>query len=214
MPTVTDYVSILAGNYLQPLATLVERLVAKPREGLPGIKANEYETDWSVSSILLAMVMFESWIGRVRIDLGATAPTPTRAPAFYDALRAQHVGLLDVTEAFVLRDVIAHNHIWNVAFEWDPQDGHRLLGLNHVEGGDNKFKAVADLSTGLSRTHNLHLMPGLIDRTDVKKILDLVVGAMTALCDAGLLMRQALTGHAIIGTKGQRVTLAEIAALI
>ena len=82
MPRVTEYVSILAGNYLQPLATLVDRLVSEQREGLPGIKANEYETDWSVSSILLAVVMFESWLGRVRFDLGANAPQETRTLVF------------------------------------------------------------------------------------------------------------------------------------
>ena len=46
----TEFVSILAGNYMQPLGVLIERLVAKPREGLPSIKANEHETDWAISS--------------------------------------------------------------------------------------------------------------------------------------------------------------------
>lgn len=56
-------------------------------------------------------------------------------------------------------------------------------------------------------------MPGLIDRTDVKKTLNLVVDALTKLCQAKLLMKQALTNVAV-GPKGQHVTLTDIAALI
>lgn len=209
---VDDYVTILASNYLQPLATLIERLVAKEREGLPGIKANSYEVDWSITSILLAVVMFESWLARVRMDLGAGGPKRYKALEFYNELRTQHGALPDVTEAFVLRDVIAHNHVWNVEFEWDDEE-HRLRGLNHVAGGDSKFDVVVDQATGVSKTHSLHLVPSLIDRTDVKKVLELIISAMTAMRDAKLLMPQALTGNAVIA-KGQRVTLQEIAALI
>jgi len=209
---VSDFVTILAGNYLQPLATLVERLVARQREGLPGIKANEAEIDWSVTSILIAVVMFESWLGRVRLDLGASAPKQYKALAFYDELRAQDASLPDVTEAFVIRDVIAHNHIWEVEFEW-ADSGHTLRSLNHAKGGDAKFNSVVDIATGLSKGLGLHLVPDLIDRSDVKKVLELIIRAMTALRDAKLLMPQALNGHAVIAD-GKRVTLAEIAALI
>src|SRR5690242_17291072 len=209
--TVNDYVSIIATNYLQPLATLIERLVANDREGLPGIKSNEHEVGWSVSTILLAVVMFESWLGWTRLHK-AHGTQQFQALAFYDELRAAHQALPDMTEVFVMRDVIAHNHIWNVQFEWDETE-HRLLGLNQVAGGDRKFRNVVDSATGISRTLGLHLVPTLVDRSDVKKVLDQIIGAMTALCAADLLLPQALKGNAIIGTKGQRVTLFEIAAL-
>jgi len=94
-------------------------LVAKRRDGLPGIKANDHETDWAISSILIAVVMFEGWLMRVRYDLGAAnAPNKPQALAFYDALR-QTYPLPDVTEAFVMREIVAHNHLWTVTFAWD-----------------------------------------------------------------------------------------------
>ena len=143
----TELVSILAGNYMQPLGLLIERLVAKQREGLPGIKANEHETDWAISSILIAVVMFEGWLMRVRYDLGANAPNEHQALAFYTALQQRYL-LPDVTEAFVMRDIVAHNHLWGTTFAWN-ETGHQHIGSSFKIGGDKKFRQVVDLNTGL-----------------------------------------------------------------
>lgn len=197
----TEFVSILAGNYMQPLGVLIERLVAKPREGLDGIKANEHETDWAISAILIAVVMFEGWLMRVRYDLGATAPNERQALDFYQALQKQHP-LPDVTEAFVMRDIVAHNHLWSVTFAWDDS-GHQLLGSNLKTGGDKKFREVVDLNTGLTKGHQLHANPKLIDRTDVKKVLKIILAAMQALEHHNLLMIQALKTPAWLFSGGK-----------
>jgi hypothetical protein len=186
----TEFVSILAGNYMQPLGMLIERLVAKPREGLPGIKVNEHETDWAISSILIAVVMFEGWLMRVRYDLGAAAPNEHQALALYIALQ-QTYSLPDVTEAFVMRDIVAHNHLWSVTFAWGDSS-HQFIGSNLKTGGDKKFRQVVDLNTGLTKGHQLHANPKLIDRTDVKKVLKIILAAMQALEQHKLLMVQAL----------------------
>jgi hypothetical protein len=200
----TDYITILAGNYMQPLGMLIERLVAKRREGLQGIKANEHETDWAISSILIAVVMFEGWLMRVRYDLGATAPAETRAPEFYEALRKTY-SLPDVTEAFVMRDIVAHNHLWTVTFAWDDC-GHQLVDSNLMTGGDKKYKRVVDSITGLTIGHQLHANPKLIDRTDVKKVLQIILAAMQALEREQLLMPQALKTPAWLYPGGKEVS--------
>lgn len=200
----TDYITILAGNYMQPLGILIERLVAKRREGLKDIKANEHETDWAISSILIAVVMFEGWLMRVRYDLGANAPNEHQALAFYDALR-QTYPLPDVTEAFVMRDIVAHSHLWTVTFAWDDS-GHSLVGSNLMTGGDKKYKRVVDSTTGLTIGHQLHANPKLIDRTDVKKVLQIILEAMQALEREQLLMPQALKTPAWLYPGGKVVS--------
>lgn len=199
----SEYISILAGNYMQPLGVLIERLVAKPREGLDGIKANEHETDWAISAILIAVVMFDGWLMRVRYDLGATAPNERQALSFYKTLQQQH-SLPDVTEAFVMRDIVAHNHLWNVTFAWD-ESGHQLADAKKVFGGDPKFDQVVDISTRRTRGHHMHVQPKLIDRYDVKKVLQIILDAMQALERASLLMPQALRTTAWLLPAGQAV---------
>ena len=215
----TEFVSILAGNYMQPLGVLIERLVAKPREGLDGIKVNERETDWAISAILIAVVMFEGWLMRVRYDLGASAPNERQALDFYQALQTQYP-LPEVTEAFVMRDIVAHNHLWSVTFTWDDS-GHQLVGSNLMTGGDKKYRQVVDSGTGLTKGHQLHVNPKLIDRSDVKKVLQIILDAMQALERAGLLMPQALRTPAWLLPAGQPThrgttahTLADLIALI
>lgn len=198
----TEFVSILAGNYMQPLGVLVERLVAKPRQGLPGIKANEHETDWAISAILIAVVMFEGWLMRVRYDLGATTPNdPDKALSFYNTLRQPH-SLPDVTEAFVMRDIVAHNHLWSVTFSWDDS-GHQLVDSNKMTGGDGKYRQVVDPATGLTRGNQFHVNPKLIDRSDVRKVLQIILDAMQALERTSLLMPQALRTPAWLLPDGQ-----------
>lgn len=215
----TEFVSILAGNYMQPLGVLIERLVAKPREGLDGIKANEHETDWAISAILIAVVMFEGWLMRVRYDLGATAPNERQALDFYQALQKQHP-LPDVTEAFVMRDIVAHNHLWSVTFAWDDS-GHQLVGSNLMTGGDKKYRQVVDPGTGRTKGHQLHANPKLIDRSDVKKVLQIILDAMQALTREQLLMAPALHTKAWLLPSGRprhqgtvAHTLADLIALI
>lgn len=74
----TDYVTVLAGNYMQPLGLMIEKLVSQHRQGLPSIKANEHETDWAISAILIAVVMFEGWLMRVRYEMVPKPPTNIR----------------------------------------------------------------------------------------------------------------------------------------
>jgi hypothetical protein len=97
-----DIVSITAGSYMQPLGLMIKKLTEKSREGVPG-EANEFETSWALPSILLAVVMFEGWMVRVRYDLDDKAPTDKKtnnALGLYNHLRKHHP-LPDVTEAFV-----------------------------------------------------------------------------------------------------------------
>src|ERR1700676_1452334 len=113
----TSYESVIAGNFVQPLTTLISKLVAKKREGVQG-KSNEYELDWSLSTILLTVVMFESYLGWVQRHGNAKVQANSSAYKFYEALQSTYPNALpDVTEAFIMRDIIAHNHIWSVDFE-------------------------------------------------------------------------------------------------
>lgn len=212
MPTKTEYCSVIAGNYFRPLLLLLEKLVEREREGLEGIIANQFETDWSISAILIDAVMLECWLGWVRFHKDVQAPETRSALRFYRYLQTQHEGMLpDIDEIFVIRDVVAHNHIWNIDYEWGD-DGTTLRSLTHVEGGDRKFLEALTFESGTSVEMALHLIPSIIDRTDVFKVVCRTVNAMIGLVDLNLLLPQSLTDQG--GFKGRRITLRDLPSML
>lgn len=207
----SDYVTILAGHFLQPLTTVVAKLLEREREGIPGVQANNIEVDWSVSAILLAATMFESWLGRVRLDQGRTVAAPTIGSQYYAELRRAHATLPDLDELFVLRNAIAHNHIWNVEFEWGAAAVGALPVLRHLDGGNGGFRNVVDFDAGLTLTHSFHVVPNLIDRTDLSKVLTQIVAALQQLVALRLLQPNVLNHVAIFGADGARMNLVQLA---
>jgi hypothetical protein len=201
---ITSYDSVIAGNFVQPLVTLVANLVAKKREGVPG-KSNEHELDWSLPTILLTVVMFESYLGWVQRHGNTGVPPESSAYKFYEALRDKHPkSLPDVTEAFIMRDMIAHNHVWSVDFEWG--ESPKVLSIKHVVGGDRKWEQSIDIGKGMTAS-GLHVIPTMVDRQDVKGVLQMVVGAMESLIAIGALLPQALTSVGVWPGDWRRIAL-------
>lgn len=208
-----QYNSIIAGNFMQPLALLVERLVSKHRPGIEG-KANEHETDWTISSILLAVVMLESWLMWVRtVRLTDDQYPKLEADDLYTALRADRCQLPDVREAFVARNVIAHNHIWTTTLEWASESetrhvGSELLFPSTDRKGPNrpvssKYAEVVDISIMRTRTHQIRVHPKQMDRSDTKKVMQLVQSALSGLVREDLLLPQALAKSAFLRPRGR-----------
>ena len=204
-----DFVTIMAGHFQQPIALLLDKLLEKPREGMPGIAANNLEIDWSISSILLIVTMFESWLARIRMD-NPKLGQDDNLSAYYGALRTAEPSLPDLEEVFTLRNAIAHSHTWQVDFEWDDSGSGKLTGLHRKGTPKKAYLNCVDLSSGLTKTLGLHAVPTSIDRTDVSKVLDMVVEALTILMKTKLLIPQAFN-HAVVLADSRRVTLPELA---
>lgn len=202
---ITSYESVIAGNFLQPLTLLVAKLVEKSRNNVPG-KANEIELDWALPAILLAVVMFESYLGWVQRHGATGVDAQKSAYNFYENLRRKNEQLPDVTEAFILRDIVTHNHVWSVDFQWGESED--ILSISHIAGGDKKWEQSVDRAKGTT-TSGLHVIPTLIDRSDVKAVLSIVVAAMEALIGIKALLPQALK-HVAIWPDGQRLSLRDL----
>lgn len=200
---ITESVTVIATDLMQPLGVMVEQLG----------RTRHFERGLSMSVILHAVVMFESWLARSRFDANIYEK---RALDYYDSLRQTHQSLPDVTEIFVLRDALAHNHLWRLETDWSEEPTTRLLGL--ILGGDSKYRAATDLSTGLTKAHSLHVVPTQIVKSDAKKVLSIVGEAIQALCEADLLMKPALHAKAwlapAIPAKGKGSVAHDLGALI
>ena len=121
MAKATDQsVSVLGAAYLQPVADLVERLLKWPATKRNAVRARYYDNTYAVSIILLLVAMVESFAARVRYFNGpGSMKRPTVAEYIKNVFPAFRLSKA-LTEVFVIRDAIFHNHLWTIDYTWRP----------------------------------------------------------------------------------------------
>jgi hypothetical protein len=166
-------VSILGAGYFQPIADLVDRSLKWPATKRNAVKALHYDNCYSVSIVLLLVAALESYATRLRYFHGA----PPKGKAGTVAKYIKHVFpgfrmVKALTEVFVLRDAIFHNHLWEVEFTWRPMTLKSATLVPYKE--DAKFNAVVNPATRRTRNLRLHVVPTRVDRRDALKVFDVV----------------------------------------
>jgi hypothetical protein len=151
--TIDNLITVVGGAYFQPIADLVVRLqtlspVASPNE----IHVSPRENGYAAAICLLSVVALESFLMRVRY-FKHKEPKPN-ALIMFQNLYATYPRKDDVAEAFVVRDLLAHNHLWEVTYTWEEEGNSvQLLEALHSFGGDSKYKDYVDSADG--RTNGL-----------------------------------------------------------
>ena len=169
----TSIVSILGSGYFEPIADLVDRSLRWPATKRNAVKALHYDNIYATSIILLLVASVESYSTRLRYLYGP----PPKGQNLTVAKYIKHVFpgfrlLKALTEVFVLRDAIFHNHLWEVEFTWRPMSLKSAKLVPHKE--DSKFRAVVDTRTRRTRNLRLHVVPTRVDRRDALKVFDVV----------------------------------------
>jgi hypothetical protein len=162
MPDLPDhnYVSAVYVHLIKPIAELQERMVVHcDAKKSTEVQAAPFENGYALSIIALTAILVEGACNRARyigqIDGRLSASCTVRAFGNFD--------LADrLAEVFVVRDVIAHGHLWegSVSVDLDWIDGPVLL----PGYGDGKFNCLVDLKTRTTRRLKLNVFPPRIDR--------------------------------------------------
>jgi hypothetical protein len=75
-------------------------------------------------------------------------------------------------ELFVVRDMVAHNHLWQAQFAWDENPGLKLLSAEQLEGyGDDKSRRVLNPTNRRTRLLGINLFPTRICCSDTAIVL-------------------------------------------
>ena len=172
--TKDSLVSILGASYFQPIADLIERWLASPRPRSNTVQSGYYEHGYAASAILLLVAMFESYVVRVRYVKHASVPSKLRNAL--DVLFHVWPGLRQkkaLTDIYVLRDAIFHNHLWELEFSWGGSPSMILHGATkHPAFGDRKFSARVNPTTRRTKALGLSIVPTRVNRTDVRKVFE------------------------------------------
>ena len=126
------------------------------------VQASRAENGYAASIAVLTALVIESVCNRVRYVLGDAS-----RKGAVQTLRDLQAGKLadDVEELFVLRDVIAHNHVWEATIADDDMKGLVLISAAMRAGyGDEKFDRTVDLKTRQTRRLHLDVFPNRIHR--------------------------------------------------
>ncbi len=156
MQSNSNYVSVLFVNLLQPIFDLFELLEQSDPKG--------------------PTLVVDSALNRTRY----VRNEPKRESAV-DTLRRLSAGDLahEIEEVFVLRDIIAHNHIWTAAMRWDDSSGMALDSAEKLSAyGDDKFNRVVDSGTRATRRLHLDAFPTRIHRATATTVLKKTVEAL------------------------------------
>jgi hypothetical protein len=195
-------VTVSGSSYFQPILDLAEKLLLRERGKVVAGKVGYRENGYSLSIVLLLVVALESYVGRVRYlqsnAPGGGQPRPVRmsVPDYLVSLRKSFRLQKSLTEVFVLRDAIAHGHVWELTVSRYAGRGQILLSASLLPGyGDYKHKVVLNPRTKRSTIAGLNLVPSAVGRREVIKVIDLVWRTLEFLARSNLLERSAFSFH-------------------
>lgn len=141
-------VTIIGSAYFQPIADLLDKLLSLPNQDPNEVKVSNREVGYSVSVIALLVVLLESYAMRVRYINRTTVPIKRiSVPLYLKSLYSDFDMTDEVTEVFVVRDVIVHNHSWEIDFTFEDESVMKLL------------KAEKEASSGVLNTTIMSMFP-------------------------------------------------------
>jgi hypothetical protein len=170
------YVSIIGTDLVEPLVVLLERLIEFPQpDSKSGIVGSE--RGLCASICLLTAVIIESFTMRVRYLNESNESAGQRSlHKFIEQKYPEFPWSNELVEVFILRDVIAHNHLWKLESTnsdvWINLLKKEIHPLTDKFSG-NKYKENVNLEIGRTKILGLHVIPTQIDRTDVNKVLEI-----------------------------------------
>ena len=169
-----DYVTVIGNSYIFPISDLLKKLIEFPTKGVNEVQTSVKENGYAVSVIALMIHYIES--KTVRIKFESNDFSNRSALKFLKKFIKEDSLYEQVKELFVIRDCIAHNHLWRAKFKLnEEQDEMKLLEAELDEHfGDNKFNQVIDFEERKTKILKLNLFTTRINYKDVQKVVEVL----------------------------------------
>ena len=170
-----SFVTIIGSAYFESISALIERLQKYGSIRPIDVEPDYYTRSYSISICLLAVVCLESYVMRARFVNHASQNEIDKMPVS-DYLKTIYPDLPyenEITEIHILRDIIAHNHLWEIEYSWDDENGRIPQYINKLSSGDKKYKNAkyVDEQANKTKALGLNVNPMKIDQSDADKVL-------------------------------------------
>lgn len=188
-----EYISCLASNFKQPIAVLVERLLAVQLPDSPDDPPRNPEVDYATSLVVLLVLAFEAWMSRARyFDKRLHTQKNDKASVIPWMKLLNDPKLQPIidrlSEIYFLRDAIVHNHIWTFTQSWDQGRAH-YSNFNLDRTWQSRPSKINNIVKGklplptFPRTKRLNLVvvPTFVGRREVAAVFKTVKDALKIL---------------------------------
>jgi hypothetical protein len=166
----TKVITVIASSYFTPISDLLNNLLNRSKGGINELQTSSVENGYSVSLCILLVACFESYIRRDYYFKKETSRI--HILNFISTNYSQFPYLQEITECFIVRDLLLHNHIWEIEHTYSE------LKVNDSEitafSGDAKFKENIDYDKRETKKLKLNINPIRINRKDVKIVLQII----------------------------------------
>ena len=206
-------VTIVGSSYFEPISVLLEELekrdIGKTRKGF---QAGYYINGFASSVCLLSVVCLESYVMRVRNINKATQDDVDRTPVpiYLKKLYPKFPFEIELNEIHVVRDVLAHNHLWEVSYS-STDEGLIHHSSEKRSSGDKKYQQYVTGFGDSTTTLGLNVSPINIGRSDAKKVIQTVWRILLYL--EGKNRNQCYVSHLQVMHKGKNVKFGKVIGL-
>ncbi|WP_340122854.1 hypothetical protein [Methylobacter svalbardensis] len=193
------FISCLGSNYKQPIANLVDCLLAVPLPDFPDEPPRNNEVDYAISLVVLLVLAFEAWMSRARYIFNEDQLTRELTRNDNNVIRwIESLGepklspiIERLSEIYFLRDAIVHNHIWTYTQIWI--EGRVLYSNFNIDSKwqtNSNFKNIVNETLPLSsfprsKKLNLIVVPSFVGRREVVAVFKTVKDALQILDELG-----------------------------
>lgn len=206
-------VTILGSSYFEPISALLEKLEIHSEGNANEIQSGYYVSGFAASICLLAVVCLESYVMRVRYINKANQEQidTVSVPAFLKFLYKDFPYENELCEIHILRDAIAHNHLWEISYTSSDEEAMALHAIRKLSSGNKQYRQRVDVTSNVTKTLGLNVNPVNIDANDVKKVLQTMWRVMLFLESKN--RNQCYVSHLSAKHKGSMVKFGRIIGL-
>ncbi len=177
-----DLISIIGDSYFEPICSLLEQLDKFDESTSNEVQSGFFVNGFSASICLLAVACLESYTMRVRYLKKATQAEINKEPVvqYLPKVFPEFPYIEELIEIFIVRDVVIHNHLWEIGFDWS-NNGMDLVSACSKSTGDGKYKAQVDLNSRKTKKLKLNINPIKIGKNDAMSVLQVMWSTLTYL---------------------------------
>jgi hypothetical protein len=175
-----SYVSVVGHTLIQPMLVLVENLEAMSPMYPNEIKTGQHENGYSLAIIVLGALLFESALNRTAYVRQEEKKNRKRTPpGYFKKISPDKTVAAEIEEVFAVRNVIAHNHLW----DWTETEDFKFAKPPQLRKGygDDRHVKVTDPQTRKSRILGINMFPGRIWRRDAYIVLKTVAKGLAVI---------------------------------
>ncbi len=205
-----EIITIIGSSYFNPNSTLLEGLKDCSKGEIGSSHIGEKQNGYAASTCLLSVVCLESYVMRSRYINSASGRDLERMPvnAYIQNLYGDYQYFDKTTELFVVRDVLAHNHLLSMPFDRNKNGEITINGSVRASTGDKKFSNSVDLETERTKIMGLNTNPVKIGYGDASLVLKLVWDNLLFLEKKD--RNQCYVSHLSVKHKGERMLFGDL----